>query len=256
MIITTTYTETITITTADDGTRTTSRSSHADTVAALLFRELSPAAQERAISDAIAGETDPAQWYVSHTCFAVDEIWQCAEDIERQQPISLGTDQGGSPYATARGTGWYSRHAADWQRVTEATDNGVCYSMDMCDIWNAFAARIVALQEAYEEATDEVWRLDEEADRLEDLPADTPDALRDAARDTARGIRAAAAEYERISYRIENAAEELTEEAARAVGDTLDGLIEAERDYYQSADFWREWLDDGETRFYRDGARI
>lgn len=65
-----------------------------------------------------------------------------------------------------------------------------------------------------------------------------------------------AAEFERIAERIEDAAEELTEDAARAVGNTVDGLIEAERDYHQSAEFWHEWYSDGDERFTRDGERI
>lgn len=62
--------------------------------------------------------------------------------------------------------------------------------------------------------------------------------------------------YSDISERIDSAAEELTEEAAQAVGNVVDGLIESERDYYQSTEFWHEWLSDSDERYTRDGARI
>jgi hypothetical protein len=101
--------------------------------------------------------------------------------------------------------------------------------MDICDAWNEYAARIVALQEAHEEAEDKAYF----ADTQEEQDA-----------------------YNDIAERIENAAEELTEEAARRVGDVVDGLIEGEREYYQSAEFWREWLTyEDEGRYTRDGSR-
>jgi len=252
----TTYRETITITTDDDGARTITRSHDADTVSEYRFTDLDPEAQQRAIRDAISEEDASAYEWGSHTYFATEEIIDAARDLEKSQPIDIAQDQGCSWYGTARGTWWH--HAADWQAVTEATDTGICYSMDICDKWNEYAARIIVLQEGHEEATGEAYRLEEEADRLDDARHydDMPDAMRDALRITVEGLRAAAYEYERISERIEDAAEELTEEAARAVGSVIDGLIESEAEYYTSEDFWREWLADSDDRYTREGARI
>lgn len=230
MKTTTTYTERKTITTDDAGRVTITTTHDADTLTEYYFDELTPEAQQRAIRDAIEEEThayyhgEPCQMY-----FAEYEIIDAAHDLEKCQPIEITQDQGCSWYGTARGAHWYG-HPADWESVTEATDTGICYSMDICDRWNEYAARIVALQEAYEEADTAYY----------DAPEDS-DAERIA---------------EAIRERIEDAAEELTEEAARAVGDVVDGLIEAERDYYQSEEFWREWLDDSDDRYTRDGARI
>lgn len=256
MIITTTYTERLTITTDDAGHVTTTRTSSADTETAYRFDELTPEAQQRAINDAI--EEEDRAYYHGEPCqmyFTEYEIIGAARDLEKSQPVDITQDQGCSWYGTARGTWWY--HAADWQAVTEATDTGICWSMDICDAWNHYAARIIALQEAHEEATDqaaEFWSIESDAhgatwDTDDDAEKERLEAIADTAAD-------GAAAFEAIAERIENAAEELTEDAARAVGDTVDGLIEAERDYYQSPEFWREWLSDSDDRYTRDGERI
>lgn len=241
MITTTTFTNTVTITTDDAGRITTSRTADADTVSACLFGELTPEAQQRAISDAI--EEEEEDYYSGHTYSDTEEILTCARDLERQQPVGIRQDYGCSWYGTARRYRWST---ADWQAVTEATDDGICWSMDLCDVWNEYARRIVTLQEGHEEATDRAWIHHENADTAHD----------NGAREIEEAERQRASIYEDIAERIEETAEELTEEAARAVGNTVDSLIESQRDYYTSADFWREWLDDGETRFTPQGKRI
>lgn len=247
MKTTTEYIQRLTITTADDGSRTITRSSSADTVTEYLFGELSEAAQERAVSDAINEEERDYYEYgiygTSQTGISEAEIWNAAETLAEHQPVHIGTDAGGTPYGTARRYGW---SVADWEAVTEEQHTGIVYSMDICDAWNAYAVRIVALQEGHEEATDRAYIHDENADNA----AENGDIQ------TAEAERSRAAFYEAMTERIEETAEELTEEAAHAVGNVVDGLIEAERDYYTSPEFWREWLNDGETRFSRDGERI
>lgn len=246
-IITTTYTERKTVTTDDAGNVTITTSHAAYTSTEYLFSELSEEAQARAISDAIEEEERDYYEYgtygTSQTGMSEAEIWDAAETLAEHQPVHIGTDAGGSPYGTARRYGW---SVADWESVTEEQHTGICWSMDICDRWNEYAARIVALQEAYEDATDRAYIHDENADN----------AAENGNIQTAEAERRRATFYEDIAERIENAAEELTEEAAHAVGNVVDGLIEGERDYYQSPEFWREWLNDGETRFTRDGERI
>lgn len=253
MITTTVYTERLTITTDDDGTRTITRTSHADTETAYFFNEISEAAQARAISDAIKDEEEQYQFGEDQSGIAESEIWQCAEDLMKQQPIRIYQDYGCSYCGEARARHW----GASWEEVTEATDNGWCYSMDMRDAWNEYAARIVALQEAHEEATEqaaEFWSIASDADyaSYDAETAEERERLEAIQRTAVEG----AAAFEDIAERIENAAEELTEDAARAVGNIVDGLIESQHDYYTSPEFWREWLNDGETRFTRDGERI
>ena len=256
-IITTTYTERKTITTDDAGNVTITTSHAAHTSTEYLFGELSPEAQARAISDAIEEEQCNSYNWGSQTYFTTEAILDCAGDLGKQQPVEVSQDYGCSWYGTARGTNYYWHHPADWESVTEATDNGICFSMDMCDAWNRYAPRIIALQEAHEEATEQAdvfWSIASRAnwdkyDAETDAERERLEVVEDAATEVAR-------EIDDIRDRIENAAEELTEDAAHAVGDVVDGLIEGERDYYQSPEFWREWLNDGETRFTRDGERI
>ena len=231
MIITTTYTQRLTVTTDDSGTVTTRRAYSADTHTAYLFEELSPEAQAHAIEEAIEDEERTycsGYSWTSQTGISEADIWEAARDLEKGQPIDLSHDAGGSPYGTARGTWW--SHPADWERVTEQRHTGVCYSMDLCDTWNAYAARIIALQEGYEDADAAYY--------------DAPDGSDEKSK------------WESVRDRCETAAEALTEEAARAVGDMIDSLIEGEHDYYTSPEFWRDWLSDGETRFTRGGERI
>lgn len=230
MKTTTEYIQRLTITTDDDGAQTITRSHSAHTLTEYRFAELSPEAQQRAIHDAIEEEQRDYYEYgsygTSQAGFTESEIWDAAEDLEKHQPVHICTDAGGTPYGTARRYGWST---ANWQAVTTEKDTGICYSMDICDVWNGYAERVIALQEGYEEATDKAYF----ADTQEEQDA-----------------------YNSIAERIENAAEELTEDAARAVGDTVDGLIESERDYYFSSEFWREWLSDGDDRFTSDGERL
>jgi len=259
MKTTTIYTERKTITTDDAGNVTITTSHDADTLTEYYFTELTPEAQARAISDAIEEERrdyyENGAYGTSQAGMTESEIIDAAEDLAKHQPIHIGYDAGGSPYGTARRYRWST---ADWQSVTEQQDNGICFSVDICDTWNEYARRIIALQEANEEANDASYEHDEAADAAHDIYhyADVSDADREKARETYEQERAAAALYEDIAERIENAAEELTEDAARAVGNVVDGLIESEREYYQSEDFWREWLSDGDDRYTRDGARI
>lgn len=257
-IITTVYTQRLTITPDDNGNVTMQRTSSADTHSAFYFTELGKEAQDRAISDAIEEEERryySGDWYASQTGISERDILDAAEELSKAQNIEVTQDQGCSWYGTARGS-WY-HHRADWEAVTEQQHNGMCVSMDICDVWNAYAARIIALQEGREEATDraaEFWSVYSDFDYMKwDAETDEERRQVEAIADTAAE---AAAEFERIAERIEDAAEELTEDAARAVGNEVDSLIEGERDYYTSAEFWRDWYTNGDERFTRDGERI
>lgn len=256
MKTTTTYTERKTITTDDAGNVTITTSHDAHTVTEYRFTELSEAAQARAIRDAIEEERE--DYYSGNPCqmyFTERDIIDAAHDLEKSQPIEITQDYGCSWYGTARGGYWH--HAANWEAVTEQQDTGIVYSMDICDRWNEYAARIIALQEAHEEATDASYEHDEAAGEARDQMEDARSAEEYQTFKAIYEAEEAKSElYQAIAERIEDAAEELTEDAARAVGNVIDGLIEAERDYYQSVEFWADWLADGDDRFTRSGERI
>lgn len=199
MITTTVYTTRETMTTDDNGniTRHTTRTAH--TYSECLFRELSPAAQEVAIAEAIEQETDERNWYASHTCNAEEKIWFAVHEFEKRQPVRFYTDLGGSVCAEERAPYCYDA----WERVTTAKEAGDTYSMDIAAAWNRYAPRIMALAAAYDEAAYAMNDADDEK---------------------------TADHYEALTSRISDAAEGLTEDAARAVGDVVESLIEAERE--------------------------
>jgi len=87
MKTTTEYIQRTIITTDDDGTRTVTRTSSADTSTEFYFSELSPEAQERAISDAIEEERNSYAYGGGHTQFEVDEIWSAYNALADDQPI-------------------------------------------------------------------------------------------------------------------------------------------------------------------------
>lgn len=122
------------------------------------------------------------------------EIWDAAEDLAKHQPIHIGYDAGGNPYGTARRYRWST---ADWQSVTEQQDTGICFSMDICDTWNAYARRIIALQEANEEANDqaaEFWSIESDAhdatwDTDDDAEKERLEAIADTAAEERQRLR-------------------------------------------------------------------
>ena len=233
MITTTTYTERLTITTADDGTRTTSRTTSADTTTAYLFSELSPEAQQHAAEHAAEEEANAyyaGQWW-SHTQSDIDEIWEAFRSLRNHQPIS-SHDHYSSFFLTVDNA----------EKVTAEQNTGICWSMDICNAWNEYAAAVQLLIEEAEDNEAETWSM--EAPYYWD-GTEVPE-------DIAEQIHA----HEEHADRCREKADELSEKAVQAVESTIKELIEGIESYYQSTEFWYEWLDDGETRFTREGERI
>lgn len=238
MKTTTEYIQRLTIETDDDGNRTVTRTSRADTATEYLFGELSPEAQERAIRDAIEEEKkgyyytgDP---YASHTGIDIAEVWNAYKDFAKHQPVRYH-DHYTSFYLTVE----------DAERVTPEEDNGICWSMDICSAWNQYAAAVPLL---IEEAEEHEARANEIT-----APYYWPYCVAPEKPESARIWFAAHEDY---ADRCRAKAEELAEQAKDAVENCIQGLIDGLEDYYTSPEFWREWLADGETRFTRDGERI
>ena len=266
----TTYTERRTITTDDDGHTTTERKTIVSTVTAYRFTELSERAQKRAAEDAAEKETDTynSSDYESSEFFPIEgEIWHCANDLAKQQPVEFFTDYGGSPNAKPSpllfdpiASKWRSS-GEPWELVTIAEDNGYCYSMDLCDEWNRHAPRIIQQQRAHEFATEQAEEHYTAHEDLESKAEDEPDPERRAAlQSRARYQLNQWRYYCTAADRAAAYAEKLTEAAAYAVGFILDGDIEAERDYYQSPEYWAEYFiedwNEEDPRFDKDGERI
>lgn len=238
MKTTTIYRETLTITTDDDGTRTITRSHSARTNSALLFEELSPEAQQRAIRDAIEEETHnyySSAWdYASHTGTDVSEIWDAYRDLAKHQPVECHDHY--SSFFLAVGSA---------ERVTPEEDTGICWSMDICDAWNEYAA---AVQMLIEEAEEHEGRADEIT-----APYYWPYCVAD---HEPASVLAYSVAHGNHADRCREKADELAEQAKDAVESTMHDLIEEVEEYYSSAEFWREWFTEEDQIFTRDGERI
>lgn len=91
-----------------------------------LYSELSPTAKEAVRNDAIDSEwRDPC----GHYSMACDDVWRAVQGIEKQTPFRFKT---GYNEADAFVT---MRCASDPDAYT-LDDNGECYSIDLCEIWN------------------------------------------------------------------------------------------------------------------------
>lgn len=233
-IITTTYTERKTITTDDAGNVTITTSHAARTITEYLFHELAEEAQARAIHDAIEEERNSYTYGAGHTQTEVDEIWHAYNALANDQPIRWH-DHYWSFFLTVE----------DAERVTPQEDTGECNSMDICDAWNQYAAAVPLL---IEEAEDHEGIASEIA-----APYYWPHCV---APEEAPSVIIWGKAHEDHAEKCCEKAEELAEKAKDALEHQVKALIEGAEEYYQSPEFWREWLEDGETRFTRDGERI
>lgn len=236
MKTTTIYRETLVITTDDDGARTITRHNYADTDTEFYFSELSPKAQQRAINDAIEEERNSYAYGEGHTQFEVDDIWSAYNDLAKHQPIQWH-DHYWSFFLTVE----------DAERVTPEEDTGECNSMDICDAWNQYAAAVPLLIEEAEE---------HEA-TAEELSAPyywyAPSLTSYDEPESASIWYKAHSDH---ADRCRAKAEELAEKAKDALEHEVKALIEEAEEYYQSAEFWREWYSEGDERFTREGERI
>lgn len=149
------------------------------------FHELSEDAQNRVISEyASERENDPyfPQWF--YDCYEHD-VWECVHDLEKS--IS-------GARVNWRYNRWYSadfdceysyNDCYDPCELETVDDNGICYSMDLCDTWNAHIRELNAINarfeliEQYMEETAsnyDYWNLYTAADRvynrLDDMRSD------------------------------------------------------------------------------------
>lgn len=236
-IITTEYIHHLIITTNDAGETTTAHTYHASTHTAYLFSELDEAAQARAIADAIKEEEDTyysAYYLESYAGRDIDEMWSAYNELAKHQPIKCH-DHYNSFYLTVD----------DAEKVTEEQDTGICWSMDICDAWNKYAATVELLIEEAEEH--------EGVSSEINAPYYWPYCVADEEPDS---VKIFCSYHDDHADRCREKADELAEKAAKAVESTIQSTIQSLEDYYSSAEFWREELEEAEARFTRSGERI
>lgn len=234
MKTTTEYIQRTIIDTDDNGAVTIRRTYRADTLTEFLFSELAPEAQNRAIHDAIEEEQRDYWEGHGHTAWDIDEIWQAFADLAKRQPVQWH-DHYSSFYLTV----------GDAEKVTPEEDSGICWSMDMCDAWNRYAAAVPLL---IEEAEDHEATADEIA-----APYYWPYCV---AEYEPESVSVWFKAHEDYAEKCREKAEELAEKAKDALERSIKSLIEDVESYYASEDFWREWYTEDDYRFTREGERL
>lgn len=240
MKTTTTYTQTVTIVTEDDGARTITRSHHADTNSVFWFEELSEEAQARAVRDAISEELEAyynSGWpYASMTGASVNEVWEAFHDLQKRQPLQYH-DHYSSFYLTV----------GDAESISTEQDDGTTPSIDICSAWNRYARAIEMLIEEAE---------DHEATAAE---LSAPYYWYAPSLTSYEEPESASIWYDAHSDHADKCrqkAEELADDAANAVESAIKTAVDSIEDYYRSPEFWRDWYANGDERFTRDGERI
>lgn len=235
MITTTEYVQRTIITTDDDGNRTVTTSHSADTVTEYFFTELSETAQARAIRDAI--EEEQRAYYENGdgmTGWNISHLWDAYTDLQKHQPIKYH-DYYSSFYLTVE----------DAEKVTPEDGDGFDFYPDICEAWNAYAAAVPLL---IEEAEDHEGIASEIT-----APYYWPWNVADEEPTSVLVWYKAHGDHaDRCRYK----ADELAEQAKDALESKMHELISETEEYYQSEEFWREWLSNGDDRYTRDGARI
>lgn len=235
MKTTTIYTERKTITTDDAGNVTITTSHSADTLTEYYFTELTPEAQARAISDAIEEEQrDYYQHGDGMTGWNISHIWDAYHDLQKHQPIEYH-DHYSSFYLTV----------GDAEKVTPEDGDRFDFCPDICEAWNRYAAAVPLLIEEAEDHEGIASEITAPYYWSWEVADEEPTSV-------LVWYKAHGDHADRCRYK----ADELAEQAKDALEAKMYELINETEEYYQSEDFWREWLSDGDDRFTRDGARL
>jgi len=109
------------------------------------FHELCEDAQNRVISEyMIERENDPyfAQYFAD--CYE-SEIWECVYSLEKSLS-NIGVKWSYNPWYSADFDIVYRYNdCSSPDELTPVDDNDICYSMDLCDAWNAHVHKLNAI---------------------------------------------------------------------------------------------------------------
>ena len=205
-----------------------------ETINLYTFDELDEQAQARVLKDFIdERESDPyfSQWFID---YYEREIWDAVRDLENS--IRGARVQW-------RYNRWYScdfdcefsyNDCSDPGELNRVNDNGICYSMDLCDAWNSHVDKLNAINRAFENVCNymydvnssfDYWNGHTYEDRLYSILDDAQSSL------------------------VGKWYEEL-EAACDDVRDTLEHLLRAEWDYYTSEEYAATECEDETTQGY------
>lgn len=206
------------------------------------YHELNDDARGRVISEYMEErEADPyfSQWFID--CYE-SEIWECVRDLAK----SINNAR-----VSWRYNRWYScdfdceysyDDCFEPGYMQPVKDNGVCYSMDLCDAWNKHARKLNGLYYQHEYLDYLCWDVYNDWNGWNEVTENASffrraEALRD------HVVTAWYAELEK---------------ACEDVRDTIEYLLRAEWEYYTSEEYARIECEDETTQGYEarthDGA--
>ena len=121
------------------------------TVDLYTLEELDKDAREKALQDYIEERAaDPYYWQHFADC-TEREIWECVRGLEKSIS-AVDVRWSYNPWYSADFDCVYKLKGVDWigpDEMEPAEDDGYCYSMDLCDAWNAHIRRLNGLARMY-----------------------------------------------------------------------------------------------------------
>lgn len=218
------------ISTYDTETGTTQ---HETTIALYTFDELNDDAQAHIVADyAEERANDPyfGQWFADTT---ESEIWECVRDLEKSITGARVSWQYNRWYSCDFDCEFSYDDCCDPGELYTVDDNGICYSMDLCDAWNSHVGKLNAINRAFENVSNymydvnssfDYWNGETYEDRLYSILDDAQSSL-----------------VGRWYAELEAACED--------VRNMIETLLRGEWDYYTSEEYARGEFEANETGY-------
>jgi len=206
------------------------------TITLYTFDELTEEARARVVAD-YAGEraNDPyfSQWFAD---FQEHEIWECVRDLENTISWTGATWHYNRWYSCDFDCEFSYDDCYDPGELNRVNDNGICYSMDLCDAWNKHVRKLNGLCAQFEHVDYLCWDVYNEWDS--NYYCDAPNNAHFYARADALRDHLIGAWYAEL------------ETACEDVRNTLEYLLRAEWEYYTGEEYAREECEDESTQGY------
>lgn len=214
---------------------------HDVTVDLFTFDELSEDAKNRVVSDYCEERAnDPYYWqYFADTCES--EIWECVRDLENSISGARVSWSYNRWYSCDFDCEYSYSDSYDPCELEPIENNGYCYSMGICDTWNAHIRKLNAIS----------YRLEYIGHLMEDVYPDWDYWRSD-------WIEENEPFYNRLDILYSDAVSLWYEELERACDDVrnmIEFLLRSEWEYYTSEEFAREECEDESTQGYEIRTR-
>lgn len=205
------------------------------TIPLYTFEELSEDARNRVVSDYVEERAnDPylAQYFAD--CYESD-IWHCVKDLESNISGARVSWQYNRWYSCYFDCEYSYDDCYDPSKLSTIEDNGYCYSMDICDAWNAHIRKLNTIYYRVDYLDHLLWDVYNDWDAFE--RRFDPNAKFSARLDRMRD--------DLISQWYEE-----LEKACDDVRDAIEILLRGEWDYYTSEEYARMECEDETAQGY------